>query len=90
MTELSGVEFDVKLLLERIFKYFVEGSMVALAAFVIPSRKAKLNWEEIAMISLTAAATFAVLDMYASGLASGARQGAGFGIGANLVKFPRA
>ena len=90
MTELSGVEFDVRLLLERVFKYFVEGSMVALAAFVIPSRKAKLNWEEIAMISLTAAATFAVLDMYASGLASGVRQGAGFGIGANLVKFPRA
>tara|TARA_Y100000590_G_scaffold403706_1_gene490617 strand:- start:1707 stop:1979 length:273 start_codon:yes stop_codon:yes gene_type:complete len=89
MSELSGVEFDVKLLLERIFKYFVEGTMVALAAFVIPSKKAKLNWEEIAMIALTAAATFAVLDMYASGLASGARQGAGLGIGANLVKFPR-
>ena len=89
MTELSGLEFDVRLLLERVFKYFVEGTMVALAAFVIPSNKAKLNWEEIAMISLTAAATFAVLDMYASGLSSGARQGAAFGIGANLVKFPR-
>ena len=52
--------------------------MVALAAFVIPSNKAKLNWEEIAMISLTAAATFAVLDMYApngpGNIAAGARQ----------------
>lgn len=88
MVELSGVEFDVQLLLERIFKYFVEGSMVALAAFVIPSRKAKLNWEEISMIALTASATFAILDMYASGFATGARQGVGFGIGANMVKFP--
>jgi len=90
MTELSGFEFDVKLLLERVFKYFIEGSMVALAAFVIPSKKSKLNWEEITMIALTAAATFAVLDMYATGMAHGARQGAAFGIGANLVNFPRA
>ncbi|MAE83975.1 MAG: hypothetical protein CMB80_14635 [Flammeovirgaceae bacterium] len=90
MTELVGVEVDVRLLLERVFKYFVEGAMVALAAFVIPSRKTQLNWEEIAMIALTAAATFAILDMYASGLASSARQGVGFGIGANLVKFPHA
>ena len=89
MTELVGVEFDIKLLLERVFKYIVEGAMVALAAFVIPSGKKTLNWEEIAMISLTASATFAILDMYASGMSDSARQGVGFGIGANLVKFPR-
>ena len=89
MNSLSGVEFDVRMLIERLVKYFVEGSMVALAAFVIPSKKKRLNWEEIAMIALTAAATFAILDMYAGGVAAGARQGAGFGIGANLVGFPR-
>ena len=40
---------------------------------------------------LVAAATFAVLDLFApnSSVASAARQGAGFGIGANLVGFPR-
>lgn len=89
MSQLTGVEFDVRLLLERVLKYLVEGLMVALAAFVIPNKKNRLNWEEIAMISLTASATFAILDMYAGGVAAGARQGAGFGIGANLVGFPR-
>jgi hypothetical protein len=40
------------------------------------------------MISLTAMATFAILDVYAPGISPGARQGAGFGIGAGLVGFP--
>tara|TARA_Y100001936_G_C15569250_1_gene406295 strand:+ start:65 stop:349 length:285 start_codon:yes stop_codon:yes gene_type:complete len=76
-------------LINRIVKYLIEGAVVALAAFVIPSRKKRLNWEEIAMISLTAAATFAILDMFANDFAGHARQGVGFGVGANLVKFPR-
>ena len=37
----------------------------------------------------TAAATFALLDMYAPSVGSAARQGTGFGIGANLAGFPR-
>ena len=60
--------------------------MVAIAAFYIPQRK--MNLEEVAMIALTAAATFALLDMYAPSVGLTARQGAGFGIGANLVGFP--
>ena len=40
------------------------------------------------MIGLTAAATFALLDMYAPSVGHTVRQGAGFGIGANLVQFP--
>tara|TARA_Y100001970_G_C14163715_1_gene820040 strand:+ start:227 stop:511 length:285 start_codon:yes stop_codon:yes gene_type:complete len=76
-------------LINRIVKYLIEGAVVALAAFVIPSHKKRLNWEEIAMISLTAAATFAILDMFANDFAGHARQGVGFGVGANLVKFPR-
>ena len=43
---------------------------------------------EILMIALTAAATFSILDTYVPSLAMGARSGAGFGIGANLVDFP--
>ena len=37
------------------------------------------------MIGLVAAATFAVLDLYAPAVALGARQGSGFGIGQSLV-----
>ena len=73
-------------LVKRIIKYLVEGLMVAIAAFAIPKRS--LNLEEIALIALTAAATFAILDTYIPSMGVTARSGAGFGIGANLVGFP--
>lgn len=78
--------FDVSELIKRIIKYLVEGLMVALAAYAIPKRS--LNLEEIAMIALTAAATFSILDTYIPSMGVTARSGAGFGIGANLVGFP--
>ncbi len=80
-------EINVVELLKRAIKYLVEGIMVAIAAFAIP--KKKLNLEEIAIIALTAAATFSILDTYVPAMAVSARSGAGFGIGANLVGFPR-
>ena len=73
-------------LIKRIIKYLVEGLMVAFAAYAIPKRS--LNIEEIILIALTAAATFSILDTYIPSMGSTARSGAGFGIGANLVKFP--
>jgi ABC-type Co2+ transport system permease subunit len=73
-------------LVKRIIKYLVEGLMVAIAAYAIPKRS--LNMEEIVLISLTAAATFSILDTYIPSMGVTARSGAGFGIGANLVKFP--
>lgn len=72
-------------LVSRVVKYALEGVAVALAAYYF-SGKLKIN--EIGMISLTAMATFAILDVYAPGISPGARQGAGFGIGAGLVGFP--
>ena len=45
--------------------------------------------KEIVMIAITAAATFALLDMYAPSISNAARQGTGFGIGANLAGFPQ-
>jgi hypothetical protein len=71
---------------KRIIKYLVEGLMVAIAAYAIPKRS--LNVEEILMIALTAAATFSILDTYVPTMGATARSGAGFGIGANMVKFP--
>ena len=81
-----GGFLDLGELVKRALKYFVEGLIVALAAFVIPSRRLRLD--ECALIALTAAATFSILDTYLPSLAVSARTGAGFGIGANLVNFP--
>lgn len=78
---------DIGELVRRAIKYVVEGLMVALAAYAIPNRS--MNLDEIALIALTAAATFAVLDTYLPSIAVSARSGAGFGIGANLVGFPK-
>ena len=78
---------DLGELVRRIVKYVVEGIMVALAAYAIPKRS--LNIDEIMLIALTAAATFSILDTYVPSIAVSARSGAGFGVGANLVGFPR-
>lgn len=72
-------------LMMQYLKYLLEGLAVAAAAYFIPKRKTSLN--EVAMIALTAAATFAVLDLFAPAVGSGARHGAGFGIGARHVGF---
>jgi ABC-type Co2+ transport system permease subunit len=77
---------NVAELVKRVIKYLVEGLMVAIAAYAIPKRS--LNMEEIVLIALTAAATFSILDTYVPSMGVSARSGAGFGIGANLVKFP--
>ena len=82
----SESSFDFQEMLKRIIKYIFEGGAVAVAAFYIPAKKPKM--EEILMIALTAAATFALLDMYAPSVGSAARQGAGFGIGAAQVGWP--
>ena len=79
---------DLNELVKRAVKYLVEGIMVAIAAYAIPKKSLKLD--EVALIALTAAATFSILDTYVPSMASSARSGAGFGIGANLVGFPRA
>jgi len=77
---------DMGELMKRIIKYLVEGLMVAIAAFAIPKRS--LNVEEIVLLALTAAATFSILDTYIPSMGMATRSGAGFGIGANIVKFP--
>ena len=81
-----GGFLDLGELFQRALKYFVEGLMVAIAAFVIPSKRLRLD--ECLLIALTAAATFSILDTYLPSMAVTARSGAGFGIGANLVQFP--
>jgi ABC-type Co2+ transport system permease subunit len=78
--------FDFGELIKRAIKYLVEGLVVAVVALLVP-RKA-LNAEEVIVIALTAAATFAILDVFIPSMGSSMRQGAGLGLGFNLVKFP--
>ncbi len=87
MLEKLKEMLDLGELGRRAIKYLVEGVMVAIAAYAIPKRS--LNIEEVLLIALTAAATFSILDTYVPAMAVSARSGAGFGIGANLVGFPR-
>ena len=86
LAELSRV-LDLGELVRRVVKYVVEGIMVAIAAYAIPKRS--MNLDEVMLIALTAAATFSILDTYVPSMAVSARSGAGFGMGANLVGFPR-
>ena len=86
MLNVLSSSLDLGELVKRAIKYLVEGFMVAIAAYAIPKRS--LNFDEVLLISLTAAATFSILDTYVPSMAVSARTGAGFGMGANLVGFP--
>ena len=74
-------------MLELYIKYLLEGIAVAVAAYYIPRRQVDMT--EIMFIALSAAATFAILDIFAPSVGAGARKGAGFGIGATTVGWPR-
>lgn len=77
--------FDIVEFIKRIIKYLVEGLVIAIVAYSLPSKS--LNIEEIILISLTAACTFSILDTYLPSISVTARSGAGLGIGLNLVGF---
>jgi hypothetical protein len=70
----------------RIIKYLLEGLAVAVAMIIIPRRIPQV--EEIISVSVVAALVFAILDLLSPSVGLTARQGAGFGLGANLVGFP--
>lgn len=81
---MDSFSVDGKEIIVRIIKYILEGSMVAIAAYLIPQRKP--NPEEILTIALVAAATFSLLDMFAPSVTSNSvRAGVGLGIGASLT-----
>lgn len=81
---MPTMTLDATEILLRLFKYVLEGTIVAIAAYFIPGR-GKLDLEEILIIALVAAATFAILDLFAPSIGQSARMGAGFGVGAQLV-----
>ncbi len=73
-------------IVNRAIKYLIEGLFVAIAAIFVP--KKALPVEEVLTLAVVAAAVFAILDVVSPSIGMTARQGAGFGIGANLVGFP--
>jgi hypothetical protein len=78
---MSSIDFTEVLI--RLTKYTVEGLVVALVAFLLPSKQ--LCLEEVILIALTAAAVFSILDLVAPSIASGTRLGVGLSTGVGLV-----
>lgn len=87
MSSQSQYALDGREVLVRIFKYLLEGVVVAFAAYMLPGRN-KMDVTETLVIGLVAAATFSVLDLFAPSVGASVRSGAGFGVGMNLVGFP--
>ena len=73
-------------IVNRVIKYLIEGLVIAAAAIFIP--KKALPMDEVATLAVLAAVVFAILDAVSPSVGVTARQGAGFGLGANLVGFP--
>lgn len=82
------MQFNWQDLVNRLVKYLLEGLVVAVAAWLVfPNKRGK--WDDFILLGLTASATFAVLDIgLTPSIASTARKGAGFGVGAGLVGWP--
>ena len=81
------MDLDISEILKRVVKYLIEGLAVAIAAYYIPSGR-RLPIQDVAMIAVSAAATFAILDMYVPSIAGATRSGVGIGMGANMAGFP--
>lgn len=78
--------FDTQEMFTRIIKYLIEGMVVGIVASILPDEP--LSLDKIILLGLTAAAMFSVLDLVAPSISTSARQGAGVGLGFNLVGFP--
>jgi hypothetical protein len=74
------MDVDFAEILGRALKYLMEGLAVGLACYFT-----KLKMDEIIIIAVTAAVTFAILDMYTPQVSSAARMGTGFGIGSQFA-----
>jgi hypothetical protein len=81
-----STSFDIQETLQRIMKYLIEGLVIGLVAYLLPSKS--LSTEEIIMLALTAASIFALLDVLAPSISSTVRSGVGYGIGFQLAGFP--
>ena len=67
----------------RILKYLVEGIAVGLVCYFV----AQLNTDQIIIIAVSAAAIFAILDMYSPVISNGVRIGAGVSVASHFIGF---
>ena len=81
-----SISIDPSELMVRLLKYALEGFILGTVAFFISN--SRLTIGEVTTLGLVAAATFAVLDLFAPSIGASVRSGAGYGIGFNLVGFP--
>lgn len=89
MNQQSKNGFQIAEVLKRIVKYLLEGISIGIAAMIIPRvRGIILPWDTVLILALTAAAVFAILDLWSPSVGSSVRSGAGLGLGFNLVGFP--
>lgn len=70
---------------DRAIKYVVEGLAVTSANY-IPYRR--MDLDEISVIALTVATSFAILDLLAPSISASTSKSPGFGIGTGLVGGP--
>jgi ABC-type Co2+ transport system permease subunit len=74
---------DLTELVKRAIKYLIEGLVISLVLVILP--KKQLQVEEIVIVALTAAATFSILDVFIPSMGTSARNGAGMGLGLNVI-----
>lgn len=70
---------------QNILKYLLEGLGIAVAAKYLLGKASSVR--ELMLITVSITLSFIILDMFAPAVATGARQGVGFGTGLNLVQF---
>lgn len=75
--------FDFSEFMRKVIKYLILGMCVSVVSALLP--KKSMNIEEIVVIGVTAAAIFAILDVFAPSISASAKNGAGFAIGAGMV-----
>jgi hypothetical protein len=86
MNQQSKNGFQIAEVLKRIVKYLLEGVAIGIAAMIIPRvRGIILPWDTVLILALTAAAVFAILDLWSPSVGSSARSGTGIGLGLQLV-----
>lgn len=78
--------FDTQEMLTRLVKYLIEGLVVAIVAYILPSKS--LSTQEVILLALVAAAIFSVLDLLAPSIGASARQGTGLAAGFGIMGFP--
>jgi ABC-type thiamin/hydroxymethylpyrimidine transport system permease subunit len=82
------IQMNLSDLIQRLIKYLVVGLAVAVCAVLIPKKSPAV--EEVTALALAAACTMAIVDTFTNPvIAHSLNQGLGFGLGANLVGFPR-